>query len=53
VALITGWGAQIRPEELSAHHADFLLTKPFQISEVLTTLAEARALRNGERANGG
>ncbi len=47
VALITGWGVQVRPEELSAHHADFLLTKPFQISEVLTTLAKARARRNG------
>ncbi len=47
VALITGWGVQVGPDELSAHHADFLLRKPFEISEVLATLAAARLRQNG------
>jgi len=38
VALITGWGAWVEPEELRAHGVDFLINKPFQLKEILGVL---------------
>jgi CheY-like chemotaxis protein len=40
VALITGWGAGIDPEELKAHGVDFLITKPFEMDEIQRVLSE-------------
>jgi signal transduction histidine kinase/DNA-binding response OmpR family regulator len=40
VALITGWGAGIEPEDLEAHGVDLLIAKPFQIKEILHGIAE-------------
>jgi signal transduction histidine kinase/ActR/RegA family two-component response regulator len=45
VGLITGWGARIEPEELRAHHVDFLIAKPFNAREVLQAVAETHAAR--------
>jgi CheY-like chemotaxis protein len=41
VGLITGWGASIKPEELQAHHVDFLISKPFRRDAVLAVLVPA------------
>jgi hypothetical protein len=41
VGLITGWGASIKPEELQAHHVDFLISKPFRRDDVLAVLVPA------------
>src|SRR5262249_3400796 len=44
VGLITGWGARIEPDELQAHHVDFLIAKPFKAREVLQVIAETHAV---------
>jgi signal transduction histidine kinase/ActR/RegA family two-component response regulator len=41
VVLITGWGASVQPEELQAHHVDFLIAKPFRRDQVLAVLVPA------------
>ena len=41
VALITGWGARVEPEELEAHGMDLLIAKPFQMKDLLDILAKA------------
>jgi signal transduction histidine kinase/DNA-binding response OmpR family regulator len=38
VALITGWGAQVEPEDLEAHGVDLFIAKPFQVKEILQAL---------------
>jgi signal transduction histidine kinase/DNA-binding response OmpR family regulator len=38
VALITGWGAQVEPEDLEAHGVDLFIAKPFQVREILQAL---------------
>jgi signal transduction histidine kinase/DNA-binding response OmpR family regulator len=50
VALITGWEAQIEPEDLEAHGVDLLIAKPFQVKEILHAVAELGSLSGG---NGG
>lgn len=42
VALVTGWGARVEPEELRAHGMDFLIAKPFQVEDLLRTLSQLR-----------
>ncbi|MFQ5830132.1 MAG: response regulator, partial [Candidatus Methylomirabilia bacterium] len=44
VALITGWGARVAPEELGAHGVDLLITKPFQAKALLRALSDFRPL---------
>ncbi|MBI3078748.1 MAG: response regulator [Deltaproteobacteria bacterium] len=43
VGLITGWSDQLDPAKLAAKQVDFVLTKPFQLDEVLRCVAEALA----------
>lgn len=41
VVIITGWGAQLSPEELKANKVDWILSKPFnldQFKQMLTTV---------------
>ncbi|MFQ5828669.1 MAG: response regulator, partial [Candidatus Methylomirabilia bacterium] len=44
VALITGWGPRVGPEELKAHGVDLLITKPFQVKALLGALSDFRPL---------
>ncbi|HEX9733505.1 MAG TPA: GAF domain-containing protein [Thermoanaerobaculia bacterium] len=39
IGLISGWGPQVDPAELTAHGVDFLCSKPFEVAEILSTLA--------------
>jgi signal transduction histidine kinase/ActR/RegA family two-component response regulator len=41
IALITGWGVQIEPEEAVANGVDLLISKPFEVREILRALAES------------
>ncbi len=43
VGLITGWGDQLDPAELTAKSVDFVLAKPFQLGEVLQCVGGALA----------
>ena len=38
VALITGWGAQVEPEDLESRGVDLLIAKPFQVKEILQSI---------------
>lgn len=40
VALVTGWGVRVKPEELAAHGVELLFAKPFQVKEILRALAD-------------
>ncbi|MFQ5830131.1 MAG: GAF domain-containing protein [Candidatus Methylomirabilia bacterium] len=51
VALITGWGARVAPEELGAHGVDLLITKPFQAKALLHALADFRPLEDSTAAS--
>jgi CheY-like chemotaxis protein len=48
VVLITGWGGQLDPGEARTKCVDFVVSKPFQMEDVLTVLAEA--VRKARRA---
>jgi len=41
VALITGWGDRIDPEEARAKGVDFVVGKPFRIEEIVSVIARA------------
>ncbi|MBI4560523.1 MAG: hypothetical protein HY724_00655, partial [Candidatus Rokubacteria bacterium] len=41
VALITGWGDQIDPEEARANGVEFLVTKPFRLADVTAVVSQA------------
>ena len=45
VALITGWGDQLDPEDAKARGVDFVVTKPFRLEHVLAVLSRASARR--------
>ncbi len=40
VVLITGWGDRIGPDELARYHIAAVLTKPFEIQTLLTTVSQ-------------
>ena len=39
VIVATGWGAQVEPGNLSMHHVNSLISKPFKISEILQVVS--------------
>jgi len=40
VVIATGWGAQVGPGNLSMHHVNGLINKPFKISEILRVVSD-------------
>lgn len=43
IGLISGWGPQVETEKLEDHGVDFLCSKPFEIQNILETLAGIKA----------
>ncbi|MBI3029213.1 MAG: GAF domain-containing protein [Candidatus Rokubacteria bacterium] len=52
VALLTGYGDRIDPEEARTKGVDFLLSKPFGLEDVETTVAQALWSHDRERVSG-
>jgi signal transduction histidine kinase/ActR/RegA family two-component response regulator len=56
VALVTGWGARVEPDELEVHGVDLLITKPVEMKELLNTLSRLAgsepAAKTVSRGNG-
>ena len=50
VALITGWGVQLKDSELRKSGVDFIVNKPFQVDQVLRLVHEGIILRNRFKA---
>jgi signal transduction histidine kinase/ActR/RegA family two-component response regulator len=48
VVMITGWGRQLDEEEVREKGVDFLLCKPFELSKVQSTVAEALKSRRAQ-----
>lgn len=49
VALVTGWGVQIEPEQARRQGVDLILPKPFTVDEINKVLLEASELRDARR----
>jgi hypothetical protein len=47
--LITGWGVQIDPEQMS--EIDSVIEKPFSKDTLLAQMAELLPVRNGKKAS--
>ena len=45
VALITGWGVQLKESELEKSGADFIVHKPFRLEQILTLVRDGMELR--------
>ena len=50
IALVTGWGEQIGPEEVRAAGADAVIAKPFTVEDLAKILAVAEQRRLGRAA---
>jgi CheY-like chemotaxis protein/anti-sigma regulatory factor (Ser/Thr protein kinase) len=46
LGLVTGWGAMVSEELISAHGVDFVIGKPFQVDALLTKVNQALAARS-------
>ena len=44
VALVTGWGVQLKNSELREKGVDFIVSKPFQVDQVLKLVQECMIL---------
>jgi PAS domain S-box-containing protein len=51
VVLLTGWGATLSEERVTAHGIDAVLSKPFEMKKLLDTIARILEVRDG-RASG-
>jgi CheY-like chemotaxis protein len=49
VILVTGWGDQIDPTQLTGSGVDLVVAKPYKLPELLRALAQAQALAQGGR----
>jgi signal transduction histidine kinase/putative methionine-R-sulfoxide reductase with GAF domain/CheY-like chemotaxis protein len=48
IIMATGWGNNLEPENLAAHHVDKLISKPFKIEDILRAVSEVLiAAQNG------
>jgi PAS domain S-box-containing protein len=50
LGLVTGWGAMVSEELVSAHGVDFVLSKPFEVNELLSKVNRALAGRHSTSA---
>ena len=48
VALITGWGTQLDEKTLRTKGIDFVVSKPYRISEVKKLINQAMAMKEKE-----
>jgi hypothetical protein len=47
VVLITGWGDQIDPAQLTGSGVDLMVAKPYKLPDLLRALAQARVFAQG------
>jgi PAS domain S-box-containing protein len=52
LGLVTGWGAMVSDELVSAHGVDFVISKPFQVDELISKVNEALAAHASEIRRG-
>ncbi len=52
LGLVTGWGAMVSEELVSAHGVDFVLGKPFELETLVSRVNQALAARGATRAPG-
>ena len=50
VALVTGWGNQIEPAQLTGSGVDLVVAKPYELQVLRQVLGQARTLREKRRA---
>ena len=47
IAIITGWGTQLDPEELKKNGVDLVVNKPFRVNQILTLVQKAQQIKSG------
>ena len=52
LGLVTGWGAMVSEELVSAHGVDFVISKPFQLDELISRVNQALAAHAAEVSRG-
>jgi signal transduction histidine kinase/CheY-like chemotaxis protein len=46
IVLVTGWGSELDEESLKDRKIDFLISKPFQVSQIVEVVSKAMKLRS-------